>query len=106
MGMLDCPLCGDDMIIDSKKKTYVCCNQNCNHSDKKLYEDFIWRNKMTNDHVTCVREMIKEAIEEHDKEFRALLILLIQKGLVKDLNELKEVIQSMEVLDVLDNKKE
>lgn len=106
MGALECPFCGDDVIADNKRKAFICLNKACGYTDKESYDNYIWQKKMATDKVACVKEMIKEAIEEHDKEFKALILLLIQKGLVKDLNELKEVIQSMNVLEALDNKEE
>jgi hypothetical protein len=53
------------------------------------------------DPVEYTNCLIRQALNEYDKKFKALLLMMVQKGMIKDLNELEDVIKSMDVLDTL-----
>ncbi len=90
-----CRTCEDD--LEYKNGTYIC--KGCGNREIFLRRE---ENEQFNKNpIFHTEHLIQYALEDYDKKFRALLLMMVQKGLIKDLNELEDVLKSMDVLDTL-----
>lgn len=80
-----------------KNGIYVC--NKCGEKERFLRRDE--NEEFNKDPIDYTEHLIKHALEDYDKKFRALLVIMVQKGLIKDINELEDVLKSIDLLDTL-----
>jgi NAD-dependent SIR2 family protein deacetylase len=91
----ECRYCEGKLVF--KNGMYI-----CNKCESK--ERFLRRHEkeeFNKDQIYYTECLINHALEEYDKKFKALLLMMVQKGLIKDISELQDVLDSMNVINTL-----
>jgi len=101
-----CKKCKALTYYDSYKQAYRCTNDNCNYLDTTPREQILQKEKFLDDPVNTTNVLIKEALGEYDRKFKAFILLMIQKKVISNFEELEDVLKSMDLLDVITNDKE
>lgn len=83
--------------LEYKNGTYIC--KDCGNLERYLRRDE--KEEFNKDPIFYTEHLIQHALEDYDKKFRALLIMMVQKGLIKDVNELEDVLKSIDLLNTL-----
>lgn len=87
-----CSMCGSSQIV--YLGYYYHCTV-CGNKDWHLRDNE--NDEFTKDQVGYTEYLIREALEEYDKKIAALVLIMVQQGILKDVNELDDILNSMDV---------
>lgn len=90
-----CRRCEED--LEYKDGTYVC--KGCGSKEVFLRRDE--NEEFNKNPIFHTEHLIEYALRDYDKKFRALLLMLVQKNVIKSVNDLEEILQSIDLLDTL-----
>lgn len=83
--------------LEFKNGCYVC--KKCGEKERFLRREE--NEEFNKDPIYYTEGLINNALEEYDKKFKALLLMMVQKGLIKDISDLQDVLDSMDIIDTL-----
>lgn len=87
-----CSMCGSGRIVylDYYYHCTVCGNKDWHLRERENGE-------FNKDLVGYTEYIVNEKLKEYDKKIAALVLIMVQQGILKDVNELDDILNSMDV---------